>query len=60
MSYAWVGKPAQFNGTDAITGGDSGECIPQSHCARADRYTRILRDIFNEIRPDMLTNPPSH
>lgn len=25
MSYAWTGAPAVFNGTDAVTGGDSGE-----------------------------------
>jgi hypothetical protein len=24
MSYSWTGPPAQFNGTDATTGGDSG------------------------------------
>jgi hypothetical protein len=25
MSYSWTGPPTQFNGTDAITGGDSGK-----------------------------------
>jgi hypothetical protein len=28
MSYAWIGPPAQFNGTDPVTGGDSSEYIP--------------------------------
>lgn len=39
MSYAWTGAPAVFNGTDPITGGDSGK-YPQvllCYYARAER-----------------------
>lgn len=25
MSYSWIGAPAEFNGTNEATGGDSGE-----------------------------------
>lgn len=25
MSYSWIGAPAEFNGTNEVTGGDSGE-----------------------------------
>jgi hypothetical protein len=25
MSYSWIGPPTVFNGTNEITGGDSGE-----------------------------------
>ena len=39
MSYSWVGPPAQFNGTDDITGGDSGEYKPQSTIAHVPSAT---------------------
>jgi hypothetical protein len=44
MSYPWIGPPAQFNGTDDITGGDSGEYKSPCTTAHVPSATRILRD----------------
>jgi hypothetical protein len=42
MSYSWVGEPAQFNGTDEITGGDSRECTPPCTTAHVPNATPYL------------------
>ena len=39
MSYSWTGPPAQFNGTDDITGGDSGESNFPCHFAHVPSNT---------------------
>ncbi len=38
MSYSWIGAPAEFNGTNEATGGDSGEIsnkFPPVHFSRS-------------------------
>lgn len=42
MSYSWTGPPTEFNGTNEITGGDSGTYTLMYHCARAERNTRFF------------------
>jgi len=49
MSHSWIGAPAVFNGTDDVTGGDSGECETSMHTtanyARAVANTRGSRNM---------------
>jgi hypothetical protein len=46
MSYSWVGPPTEFNGTNEITGGDSGTYRLLCFCARAEYYTNIAHDLL--------------
>jgi hypothetical protein len=59
MSYSHTGAPTEFNGTNPITGGDSGEYnlpwafahVPST--ARASRAT-FRPSIFAELREEMI------
>lgn len=59
MSYSFVGAPAEFNGTDAITGGDSGMFIFPQHRAHVHRRYLALCAIFQSFEPHTNGTPQS-
>ena len=49
MSYAWIGAPTPFNGTNSVTGGDSGQFKSRRH--PTERYTDMAMCSQREPEP---------